>query len=873
MVANALFDINADGEDRGFEAAQSQVLTLRLRTPVDPSITTVLFQVWNPAGADPELGIAANPPRASSGAPTLTIVGATSGQAVSPTTVSGTVSITLPASSGHSYIVRCVVNGGWRALPGGGVALEPTFIHERGVFIPTGFGLRKVVSTEVNQFAVEGWADAVNDMIAIGGAPAESFLPSGLGAVARQIGEFLDQGIHVFNFMSDAVRADAIACTLGYDHQPMIQLAIDYTIYRNSNGLTAPGCRLQLGGAVYRADRPIHAGYGIGFRSMIIEGEGQRFGGNNHGQGSGTAIVAMHDDGPCIVVQGGRNVVLRQFSLIGPNFDHCVSKVVSPDMTGLDVATWSDPSFPAAASSRYAPNAGIAIDPYSGVQPATHYPAVEYPAYFGAVAQYGKEASSNTQIDAVAIWGFVVGLAQQPCDYDGNGDYTKLHRVSIQFCAYAYSWGNSQSRVVSIEHCSFVGCHTGLATGVHGKRQGKPSVTAIASDFSQLLYWYDLPTLGFAEGPSFTGCFGEACYALGRVSGAGQAGGITFSSCEVGFTFWELYGVPAVVHDHDAISLARFQNCQFYDPIGIGMWNFAGHGFGGNLEGARNYEFSGCGTIVFGSHLDERYAMCAFNGTLGITITDGSTCLDRYSCRSGSLHNLDTGDALAPALFNTWNRGDRSVCLNVYTRQAKSMPYANDPGVPVAWRSNGINASGGILSQVGRVVTFIFPGCDTNYLALVGGDVGDAFICHRTNALFYVKARTGDHITAVAQSGFDVDGNLLMPLLDTDEFYTVHCRRYMPSVPLYGDMTSGSPTITNIKEGGGGVPASLAAHFTVGDSIYCDNEVDRFIYPYSASILSMDNTAKSITFANNFEHTRTRVRLGPFVRLPMPNAA
>ncbi len=160
MVA-ALFDINLDGGDQGFSATNSQVLTLRLRQQPPIGVATVLYQVFNPAGFNADLGIAANPPRSSLGAPTLTIVGATSGQAVSPATVDGTVTITMPASGSHSYIVRCLVNGGFRTLPNGQQVLDPTLIHERGVYIPTVLGARKVVCTELRQFSDGGWADAL----------------------------------------------------------------------------------------------------------------------------------------------------------------------------------------------------------------------------------------------------------------------------------------------------------------------------------------------------------------------------------------------------------------------------------------------------------------------------------------------------------------------------------------------------------------------------------------------------------------------------------------------------------------------------------------------------------------------------------------
>ena len=166
-MASPLFDINADGADRGYEATASESLSLTLRSTTD--VNSVAFQVYSAAGFDADLGIAANPPRASKGAPELTLVGATSGQTVSPATVDGAVTVAMPSSGVHSWIVRCVVNNGVRTLPNGETVADPSLIHERGIFIPTGLGTRKVVCTEVAQFEVDGWAGALADLADVAG--------------------------------------------------------------------------------------------------------------------------------------------------------------------------------------------------------------------------------------------------------------------------------------------------------------------------------------------------------------------------------------------------------------------------------------------------------------------------------------------------------------------------------------------------------------------------------------------------------------------------------------------------------------------------------------------------------------------------------
>jgi hypothetical protein len=270
--------------------------------------------------------------------------------------------------------------------------------------------------------------------------------------------------------------------------------------------------------------------------------------------------------------------------------------------------------------------------------------------------------------------------------------------------------------------------------------------------------------------------------------------------------------------------------------------------------------------------MTEKWQYCAYNGTLGITISKGNSSVQAFSVRSGSRRNLDTGALLPPGIADAMSQGPRSKCLPAYAKRARALTNGNDPGIDVAWRVDGYTIPGAVVAS-GRVITFTFPSVDTNYLAVVGGDVGDAIICEQTGAVFWVKRRTLEVITAHAMSGFDSAGNLLTAVPNAGAvFHAVNCRRYTPSVVLYGNITSGSPTITGIIQGDGGAP-DLTAHFTVGDLIFCDREVDPILFAFSAGILSMDNTAKTITFGTNFNFTRSRMRLGIFIRLPMPNAA
>jgi hypothetical protein len=90
--------------------------------------------------------------------------------------------------------------------------------------------------------------------------------------------------------------------------------------------------------------------------------------------------------------------------------------------------------------------------------------------------------------------------------------------------------------------------------------------------------------------------------------------------------------------------------------------------------------------------------------------------------------------------------------------------------------------------------------------------------------------------------------------------------------PMPPKPDAGSPTITNVVDGGGGNPADIGVHVTVGDYLFVDEEVDRVMPALNAGIASFNNGAHTITMDANFAVTRTHMRLGPFVRLALPNA-
>lgn len=155
MTSLADFDINADGDDQGYDATNAEVLTIRLRNSIF-GVRSWVLQTFDSTAFDRTKSIERNPPRQSKGAPELTLVGATSGKAVSPSTVGGNITTTMPGSGSHSWLLRSIVNGG---IGTDGKA-DASLIRERMVVIRDADDSRKIVSTERTQYEDDGWAGA-----------------------------------------------------------------------------------------------------------------------------------------------------------------------------------------------------------------------------------------------------------------------------------------------------------------------------------------------------------------------------------------------------------------------------------------------------------------------------------------------------------------------------------------------------------------------------------------------------------------------------------------------------------------------------------------------------------------------------------------
>jgi hypothetical protein len=650
------------------------------------------------------------------------------------------------------------------------------------------------------------------------------------------------------------------------DDTAAIQAAIDWAIYQNHASQNSLGSVLIPAGT-YRVSDTIHLGYGTSYSGVVLQGQGMKYAGASNM--SGTALVATFADRPLLNIQGARNSAVRDIALVGLNHRHVAEAKLGDLSRGsgaindiLD-ASWVDPSLPSSATSRYSPYCGIAIDAYSGSRPPMSYPEVSYPAFLGAVSQYHKNFSSNVLIENVSIAGFVVGVVNQPCDADGNGDFTKLRRVQISHCQYGISICNTQSRLVHVQDSTLVKVHTALVTDKHGRQNGCSEILFEGTELSNLIYWHQISNTAFAVGPRFEFCRGEVVYAIGNLSrGARTSSSTTYDHCYFGFDGRQARGQPIWTLTN-AEGMVTFDSCTFKQPAGAGPVHLQGD--------AGLYRIVNCNQL-FGLNATEAYEKQALNATCAFTFSSLRARLAEFSCRNAAVWDLDRGSLGHAAMVGSCNTGPRNLLVPFYSDSVRSASRG-DVGIPAALESSSAEEKARIRGDIavsGRDVTFT-SSRNEDRLINEGGANGDIVYDDATGIIFYVRSRNGSTITMRAQTGYDSSGRLLAPISKRGNFWYQNCRAYSPLTLLQGDVNTNNATVSRV--GTDDDPTFREGTIVAGDYVGVSPAIDNWIRTVGGGnmITATNSPGGSFVLASSPLKAQTRRRFAIFYRAEPAN--
>lgn len=588
-----------------------------------------------------------------------------------------------------------------------------------------------------------------------------------------------------------------------------IQNALDFDMYYAKTGVT------YLPAGRYEVDDTIHLGYGATTggttHSVTLEGDGPMT--SNFANFGGSIIVATESDRPCIAVSGARTSRIRNLAMEGPNYDWIQSRNLGTSVTSEDaaeVADWVDPALHANANSRYAPLAGVAVDPYQGTAPSPAYPDVAFPPFMDGTAQYGKTPSSDVKLEKVWIGGFVVAVVVQPCDADANGDFISLRDCFVQSNTYAISVGNTQARLINADNTTFVRFHSGIVNSVHGKRQGK-----VAGEFSNCLFeacinWFDLPDATRAGPLRFTNCYGEEVYRIGLYGGnAADNKPLTFDACQFSFSTQDsTRGAPTYVLEAQGQTPISFKSCDFglYHSVmvfggvpecySLEDCSFSSRSSRTNMYEKLAHNFT-AGGVMFQPYYDKKPR--AFSGKLVL----------RYNASTGA--TSDTRTISSPVECSR----DLTIpawCTLVTPTGTPGKYYRlNMPWQAIDKGSVTSSVSGTTLTLSGY----------THVPELSGGAPGDVIYDATSGTVFFVRSLSGGTILAEAQNNI-LSGSLVTAYNGASgTLWAGVARVYTPSSYIRGTLSSGSSTVSSVArpDGFGG---ALSSYIADGDFVQVD---------------------------------------------------
>lgn len=646
----------------------------------------------------------------------------------------------------------------------------------------------------------------------------------------------------------------------GTDNAAAIRAWLYFSIYVEKCAAIAPaGC--------YLTTEPLHAGYGDGaYDSAHIFGAGPKFRGES--AFAGTAFLCDYSNAGGIHFQGIRQGDISGCTFVGKNFDWIESHALGTNDTTLDdtdIANWKDTGLHANAESRYAPNAGVVIDGYSGTQPATHYPDVTYPSEMGSPTQYGKNFSTLISVTNCSFHGFVGGVAIQPCDADGNGDRIHLNQTTIEYVSWLFSAGNDQGRTFGGRDNYFSNFHTGFLNAQHGRQAGRFGGTFVNTGFDRLIQMFNIGNAGIVGAMTFDGCSGENIWKLGKWGTTANANfPLVFINPNFNFTLQtDARGVPP-----------RLMEGSTPCPVIIRGGKFEGFPSCFLLAGQTgDFEIEGLGL----RHASDARATAAeklfHSGSAGgIFFQPGSAKFRRparFSVQLNNRYNIDTATTTSEKIGDTVY-SSRSYPINPWSKRAQPINEVGyEPACPSLW-DNIAKSSLSSCSKTGKELTIVFSSrSDATYMQF-GPLPGDTIMDDDDDTIYMVHSRVGTTVIATAQTNYKSDGLGSYTALNafhstTGNLYFINNRVYTTQYYNQGTLSTASAIITAAGRDDG-FASFLTTEILVNDAMYANSDINRQIVIANALVTAVDGAAKTITLTGNLNKTASNVAIPWWIR-------
>ena len=486
------------------------------------------------------------------------------------------------------------------------------------------------------------------------------------------------------------------------------------------------------------------------------------------------------------------------------------------------------------------------------------------------VAQYGKFTSSDVLIEDVFIYGFTVGIANQPCDADTNGDFTTIRRCNMEKCKWGISVGNTQSRNVHIQCLKASRLYAVLTNRRHGRQRGKFGGAIIDMSIGEAINIVDFDGV-YPQPLTFLNLYAEALWRIGTIAAnSSNESSVIFESCQFNFSGQnDTRGLPAYIIDGAGQPI----NLQF---------------IGGSFEdypsvlniGHATAKFDGCRFDNENrTQMYEKFASNALAGGLVTLRFEHARGQGRIKYKP---YDLNTGQ-LAAAIFSgpVQRKATRNICASVYVSAIApaddnsappiSMPFLADPATNVVAKTNLAS-----LSLSNKTLTLTFTARAEWNFYRNGPLPGDVIWDDNSGSVFFVRSRIGLTVLAELQNNCRSNGaggyNTITPFsTEAGNLYIVNSRVYTPKYYLRGDTTAASAIITNVARDDG-YASWFDPQIAANDYVWVSDRHDCWVSPSVTLIKARDQAAGTITLADSTGmRTQARRRLDLFIRQPPAN--
>lgn len=661
---------------------------------------------------------------------------------------------------------------------------------------------------------------------------------------------------------------------LGFDCADAIQAAIDWSVYGTWQTRLAglpllEGCKSSgecfIPAGHYLVGREVWLGYGT--YDGYYEGASVR--GAHAGEG-GTILYPTFTDRGVLCLQGLRNPLVERLRFVGLGLEHAQRNQPLPNLQDpYSLEGWADPRWPNNPFSRHSPHAAIVVDPCCGTAPEDSYPPPTYPAWVTDPRHYGRGQSSAVAIRDCKFEGFPVGVVNQPCAYDGNADFTTLEKCTFHFCALPISVGNSQSRNVRVQDCTFNQGLTAITTTLFGACNGQIRGVVENCSFGHMHNLLDCPNSRVAGPLQVVSAYSEYCWRIGRWGrGVAPSASLAFKGGVLSFGMQSLErGIPTTLLDAGYLSRVSFEGTDFHGYCNVAV--FGGH--------APSYRFDDVSFQPQGDpDADPLWSTNAqaFLASMMLEVSSGHESRPQ----PGKIYFLYLRDPDGGRLPPTQQGGAEVIWASPRTPQAARRcisawahsvaPSQNMDAVlplPHKWAATAKREA----TLAGREFSFELSWAQNPAQAQrMGPQPGDVVFDARTKSVLFTSDRQENTIFTQLQNGFRCVGGIYEyaspPTQDDNPIYIGNARLFSLPYDTLARVDKGSPFLKDFKNQVG-VTSPQRTLLRPGDLVLEATTEDFHVFPYGQSEVAAVPSDGDLELRDPARRSGT-VRLGLFIR-------